>query len=95
MLEVRAMSTEHLEAFEKAVGADASLREEVEQQGDDLAGIVAIGRREGYTFSSEELLAYATSYQAEPSRELNDTELESVTGAGWTSSCGCGDWPEG
>jgi predicted ribosomally synthesized peptide with nif11-like leader len=84
------MSKEQLEGFQAAVMANATLQEEIGQQGDNLAGIVAIGEREGYVFSTEDLAAYLESYRAEGGRELSDEELANVAGAGWTGDPTCG-----
>ena len=81
------MSDEQVAAFADAVQESAALQAEIEQLGDDKAGIIALGRREGFDFTSDELAEYMERYQAEVSRELRDEELEEVAGGENSFTC--------
>jgi predicted ribosomally synthesized peptide with nif11-like leader len=83
------MSREQLEAFETAVREDAGLQGEIRELGPDVDGIVALGQREGFSFTAAEMNTYLDSFQAESGRELNDEELEAVSGGQWNTSLAC------
>jgi predicted ribosomally synthesized peptide with nif11-like leader len=86
------MSEGQVAAFAAAVQDSNTLQAEIRALAADVDRIVAIGRREGFTFTAAELSAYQESVRAESGRELRDEELEKVSGAGWSgpnSSCRC------
>jgi predicted ribosomally synthesized peptide with nif11-like leader len=81
------MSKEQLKMFAEAVRNDEALQAQMLQLGADFEGIVALGQRQGYTFSTEELTDYANPTLTGGGRELSDEELGEVAGSGYTDSC--------
>jgi hypothetical protein len=57
-----------------------ALREELTALSTDVAGIVALGAREGFTFSAADVAAVIQSKRAEAGQPLSEEELEQVAG---------------
>jgi len=72
------MSKENVIEFGRMFATNQELLEEVQTR-NDLAGIVALGQREGLDFTEQELTAY---FEAVTDRQdkLTDEELEQVAG---------------
>jgi predicted ribosomally synthesized peptide with nif11-like leader len=74
------MSEDQLKAFQKAVKADTTLQEKLKAAADTDA-VIAIAKAAGFVISAEALLAYQSKQRLEVEKlELNDEQLESVTG---------------
>ena len=75
VIAVSAMSEEQLSAFLAALKADAGLQEKLKGAA-DLDAAVAIAKEAGFDVSKADWL----KHQAQKTSELNDEELEEVTG---------------
>lgn len=76
------MLNQQIAAFGAEVQENPMLQAEIRKLGRDLNGITAMGRREGFTFTAEELGVFLQSYGGTSERELADEELENLSGAG-------------
>ena len=75
------MASQSASGFRQAVGASPELQKQVQEvlgKG-DIAGLVAVGKRNGYDFSEAEAKA-AISEVSSGGGKLNDFELEMVSG---------------
>ena len=73
------MSKENVNAFSEKVNSNPELLEEVRSIGGNLGEIVALGLREGFDFSEQDLTAYVSEMDNRQG-ELTDQELEQVAG---------------
>lgn len=74
------MSQEQAVAFGEHLQSTPSLREEFIALGGNIDGIIALGRREGFTFAASDLEAVIRSKRAEAGQPLSDQELEQAAG---------------
>lgn len=89
------MSMEQIDAFKAKLLQEPALQAELRTAGRTVADIVAMGRREGFSFTEAELQAYLdstapTAGQELTAAELDDEALELVAAAGlYGSDGGC------
>ncbi|MEM7114706.1 MAG: Nif11-like leader peptide family natural product precursor [Chloroflexota bacterium] len=76
------MLNRQIAAFGAEVQENPTLQAEIRGLGRDLDGITAMGRREGFHFSSEELGVFLQSFGSDDERELADDELDNLSGSG-------------
>lgn len=74
------MSKDNVIAFGEVVKGDPALQEEVKSLGQDLAGCVAMGKREGYEFTLDELKSVMRERNVDENRQLDDDELDNLAG---------------
>ena len=74
------MSKEQIQAFGKKVSETPALLDEVKAVGQDVDSIVALGQREGFDFTAEELVAAAQEAAGGDEEQLSDAELEEISG---------------
>jgi len=74
------MASQSVSSFRQAVGASPELQKQVQQVlgNGDIAGLVAVGKSNGYDFSEAE--ANAAISEVSSGGKLNDFELEMVSG---------------
>ncbi|MFO1268901.1 MAG: Nif11-like leader peptide family natural product precursor [Rubrivivax sp.] len=74
------MTSQSASGFRQAVGASQELQKQVQAalSKGDIAGLVAVGKKNGYDFSEAE--AKATIAEVSKGGKLNDFELEMVSG---------------
>ncbi len=77
--------TDNVIAFGKKVNSIPELLEEIMSIANDMQAVMAMGKREGYEFSVQELIEYINEIP-EKQTELSDAELDQVAGGG-------GSWP--
>jgi predicted ribosomally synthesized peptide with nif11-like leader len=92
------MSNENVIAFGKKLATNLELLDEVQTRCNDLAEIVAVGQREGFVFSEQDLSAYLEAVVDKPTA-LTDDELEQVAGGipgsgGYSFTYGCTGEPK-
>ncbi len=73
------MSFDNVIAFGKMLSTSPKMLEEIQTQCNDMVEIVAMGQREGFRFSTQELSEYLEAVKDQPA-ELTDEELEQVAG---------------
>lgn len=74
------MSKEQAIAFGKKVNEDSNLKNEIRGLGRDIDAIVAVGAREGYSFTNADVKAAAKDRMAGEGAELSEADLEQVAG---------------
>ena len=72
------MSIEAIRLFSEAVRKNPALIEKVKAVGSDVAGMVAIARESGFTFTAEELQEAAGAGKG----ELTEEQLQKLSGGG-------------
>jgi len=72
------MSKENVKAFEDLICNSLALQKEIHALGDDLDGIVDLGKQKGYDFLAGELKVYLQ--EKEVGVHLDDADLEQVAG---------------
>lgn len=74
------MSKEQAIAFGKKVNGDTSLKEEIRGMGRDIDAIVAVGAREGYSFTKDDLQAAVKDRMEAEGAEISEADLEQIAG---------------
>ena len=72
------MSIDAIRLFGEAVRKDPALLEKVKAVGSDVAGMVALARESGFTFTAEELQEAAGAGKG----ELTEEQLQKLSGGG-------------